>query len=155
MTGEHWGTAWGPVGQDGGCEGVGHVCLHVREIGVQARLLREHMHDLELSLLYITWQTVHRVAYWQCHPVQLNVNNVTYTHTRFTIPALFYLPTSSPFPQLLLTVSVPNDQCQLKVLTQGREGRDPLNTLQVHTNTLHLPPPSLPRYFAPVTHTWR
>lgn len=32
-----------------------------------------------VSLLYITWHIVQKVVWRQCHPVQLNVSNVTYT----------------------------------------------------------------------------
>lgn len=62
-----------------------------REKGVQTWLLREHMYDLDLSLLYITWQTVHKVAcsftfppsfvfpslwccFWQFRSPMINVN---------------------------------------------------------------------------------
>lgn len=116
-------------------------CAHIYMLGTrQTGMTPSGAHAWpSVSLLYITWHIVQKVVWRQCHPVQLNVSNVTYTGSSQTHTLLFLiLLTFPPFllyhsVMLLLTVSVPNDQCQPKVLTQGWGGRwDPINAIQVH-----------------------
>lgn len=111
-------------------------CAHIYMLGTrQTGMTPSGAHAWpSVSLLYITWHIVQKVVWRQCHPVQLNVSNVTYTGSSQTHTLLFLiLLTFPPFllyhsVMLLLTVSVPNDQCQPKVLTQGWGGRwDPIN----------------------------
>lgn len=89
MTGEHQGTVWAPVGEDGGHRRDLFVrvcvclfeCAHIYMLGTrQTGMTPSGAHAWpSVSLLYITWHIVQKVVWRQCHPVQLNVSNVTYT----------------------------------------------------------------------------